>query len=145
MNYERIRRTPTEQAEADRKDRRQFWIVAVVFTIAITAVTGLYVAVSDTVQPPSPQYGAAQQIDEPGMPIANGGAEPEEPGDRGGSQQIAVMVGLVVFIGGGAAWVVHSSRRARRRLAEQDADETVELDGPTIPEVSSSTGSPTPR
>ncbi len=157
MNYERSKRTPAEQAAADRADRREFWIIAAVFSLAIIALTGIYVVVSDVLEPPSPTTGAAEQVDQPALPIPDGGHEPTDPGDRGGSEQLLLMGGLFVALGLGAAWVVHSSRRAKRRLAAEaagaDADppEAAEPSPPTgavdspAPTVTASAGSPEPR
>lgn len=119
MTYQRPQRTPAEQAELDRADRRQFWIIAVIFTVAMVALTGLYVAVSSVFDPPSPSVGAAEQVDNPALDVPDGGAEPTSAGDRGGSEQLALLGGLVVAIGAGTAWVIHSSRKARRQLAAQ--------------------------
>jgi hypothetical protein len=159
MNYERSKRTPAEQAAADRADRREFWIIAVVFSLAIIALTGIYVVVSDVLEPPSPTTGAAEQVDQPALPIPDGGHEPTDPGDRGGSEQLLLMGGLFVALGLGAAWVVHSSRRAKRRLAagtvDSDGADThpavAEPSAPTgtvdtaAPEITASAGSPEPR
>lgn len=156
LNYQRPERTPAEQAELDRADRRQFWIIAVIFTIAISALTLAYVAISDVLDPPSASTGAAQQIDEPAMPVPDGGAKPTDPGDRGGSEQLLLMGGLVVALGFGTAWVVHSSRRAKRRLASAPDDRRTASDGADGAEgkdetpgedaaVSASTGSQAPR
>lgn len=154
MNPQRPRRTAAEQAELDRADRRQFWIIAVIFTAALVVVTGLYVAVSSTVDPPSPDVAAAEQIDNPALVIPDGGQEPTEPGDRGGSQQLALMGGLILALGLGTAWVVHSSRRARRQLAARradagdDNDDTgarVDIDVDGGDPVTTSTASPEPR
>ncbi|HET8931067.1 MAG TPA: hypothetical protein VFN21_10460 [Acidimicrobiales bacterium] len=155
MNYERPRRSPAEQAALDRADTRQFWRIAVIFTIAIAAMTGIYVVVADAVRPPSPETGATAQVDEPAIPLPDGGQEPTDPGDRGSSEQLLLMGGLFVVLAGGAAWVVHSSRRARRRLAAEltaeaatdGADGGDESTGHvTSPgAVSLSPGSPEPR
>lgn len=159
MNYERPRRNPAEQSALDRADTRQFWRIAVVFTIAIAAMTGLYVVIADAVRPPSPETGAAAQVDEPAIPVPDGGHEPADSGDRGGSQQLLLMGGLFVVLAAGSAWVVHSSRRVRRRLAAAEAEspgsasgvgEDATSDDSTSDdaapgEVSLSTGSPEPR
>jgi len=159
MNYERSKRTPAEQAAADRAERREFWIIAAVFSLAIIALTGIYVVVSDVMEPPSPTTGAAEQVDQPALPIPDGGHEPTDAGDRGGSEQLLLMGGLMVAIGLGAAWVVHSSRRAKRRLAD-DAAAAGTATGPAegaetppvaetvdaaTPPVTSTAGSPEPR
>lgn len=115
MHPQRKQRTPAEQAEADRRDRRQFWIIAAVFTVALVGLTGLYVAVSTNVEPPTPDRSAVQEDNQTALPVPDGGAEPTESGDRGGVGQLAVLGGILVVFGGGAAWLVHSSRRARRR------------------------------
>ncbi len=150
MNYERPLRSPAEQAALDRAEARQFWRIAVIFTIAIAAMTGIYVAVSNAVQPPSPETGAAAQVDEPAIPVPDGGHEPTDSGDRGGSQQLLLMGGLIVVLAGGAAWVVHSSRRARRRLADAATSAPVTASAPTAEKspdaaLSRSSGSPEPR
>lgn len=129
MTTKRHIRTPDEQQAYDRRDRRQFWIIAAVFAVALVGLTGIYVVVSGRIQPPSPTQGAAQQVDQPALAIPDGGAEPTDSGDRGGAGQLALLGGIIVVIVGGSAWVVHSSRRARRRheAGEDLLDELDEL------------------
>lgn len=152
MAIERPRRSPEEQAEADRVERRQFWIIAAVFAVAMVAMTGLYVVISNAVRPSDPGASAAEQIQRPALPIPDGGEEPIDSGDRGGSQQLLLMAGLVVVFAGGTAWVIHSSRKARRRRAEAlapaAADDAVDAgasDTEPSGSVSASAGSPEPR
>lgn len=121
MAIERHIRTPAEQATADERDRRQFWIIAAVFIVALVGLTLGYVAVATQVQPPSPERGAAQQVDQPALPIPDGGAEPTSSGDRGGVGQLTLLAGIIVVMVGGAAWVVHASRAARRRYDQASA------------------------
>lgn len=47
------------------------------------------------------------------VPQPNSGAEPSEPGDRGGALQVGVLSAVVVALGAGVAGVVRQSRRAR--------------------------------
>ena len=47
------------------------------------------------------------------IPLPNRGEEPHDAGDRGGALQLAVLVLLVVAIGGAVALVVRQARRAR--------------------------------
>ncbi len=130
MSTERPVRTAAEQEAVDRKDRRQFWLIAAIFAIVLIGLTGVYVAVSSKVQPTTPEQGAAQQVDSPALPIPDGGAEPTDSGDRGGSGQLALLGGIIVVLGAGAAWVVHSSRRARRR---HDGAPTTDPTSPVAP------------
>lgn len=125
MITERPVRTPEEEAAVRNADRRQFWIIAVVFVVGFLIASLIYTAIDNWIQPPSPVTGAGQQIDEPGMPIPDGGAKPTSPGDRGGSEQLALMTGLIVVLSGGTAWVYFSSRRAKRRLAVDDELEAI--------------------
>lgn len=79
----------------------------------LTAVAGLVpataVAAGDTstTRPPpeSPSI----------IPRPNSGAEPTDPGDRGGSLQTAVFVLVLGGVGAMGAIVVRESRRARQR------------------------------
>jgi hypothetical protein len=48
------------------------------------------------------------------IPRPNEGHEPVDAGDRGGALQLGLLALLVVAVGGGAAYVVHQSRAARR-------------------------------
>lgn len=127
---------------------------AAAFAAVIIVLTGAYAAFSSMVAPPSPSVGAAEQAAEPAMPIPDGGAKPAAPGDRGGSEQLGLLAGIIVVLTGGSAWVVHSSRKARRaRAAEHDgvtgdgdagSDDDVPGDR-SANDVSVSSGSPTPR
>lgn len=119
MPIQRPHRTPAEQEDLDQKERRQFWIIAATFAIALVGLTGLYVVVSNQVQPTSPTEGAALQVDKPAFPIPDGGSEAADPGERGGTGQLALLGGILVVFGGGAAWLVHSSRKARRHHQHQ--------------------------
>lgn len=47
------------------------------------------------------------------VPTPNSGEEPDDPGDRGGALQLALLGMLVVGVGGAVAVVVRQSRRAR--------------------------------
>jgi hypothetical protein len=59
---------------------------------------------------------SGQPLPEPHIiPRPNEGHEPVDAGDRGGALQLTVLGLLVVAVGGGVAYVVHESRRARRR------------------------------
>lgn len=150
MNYERPQRTPEEQAELDRAETKQFWRIAVVFTIAIVTMTGIYVAVGTAMNTDADT--PAPQVQEGALPLPDAGSEPTDSGDRGGSQQIVLMVSLFVVIGAGAAWVITSSRRKRRRLEVAAATESPASAGnpngsvatPAV-EVSPTAGSPEPR
>ena len=42
------------------------------------------------------------------------GQKPQHPGDPGGWEQLALLGLLVVALGGGAGWLVHTSRKAKR-------------------------------
>ncbi len=113
------RRSQQEQLEIDRNDRRQFLIVAIVFTVVIGIITLLYVATSELTSPPSPESGAAQQVARPAFDVPDGGQKPASASERGGAQQLALMAGLGVVLVGGSAYVVHTSRRARAQMAER--------------------------
>ena len=65
------------------------------------------------------------------IPVPNSGAEPEDPGDRGGWQQLALFVlvcGVILAMG---AWVWWRSRirRDRRRAAGGDPVEVAKREG----------------
>jgi hypothetical protein len=47
------------------------------------------------------------------IPRPNEGHEPIDSGDRGGSLQLGLLALMVVAVGGGVAYVVHESRKAR--------------------------------
>lgn len=155
MNYQRPTRTPAEEAALRRTDRREFWIIAAAFTIFMLVATGVYTVVNDAIQPPNPATGAAQQIEEPAMPIPDGGAKPANSGDRGGTDQIALMWLLILALGGGSLWVIHSSRKARRHRVDPDTVDPDRVDPDTVGErevddldesmFSGSEGSPGPR
>ncbi|HZM28949.1 MAG TPA: hypothetical protein VFB77_00565 [Acidimicrobiales bacterium] len=49
------------------------------------------------------------------IPRPNSGAEPTEPGDRGGALQVAVFVGILVTVGVIVALALRDVRRARGR------------------------------
>jgi hypothetical protein len=55
------------------------------------------------------------------IPKPNSGQAPSEAGDRGGSLQLALLVLIVVAVGGIVAKVVHDSRRARQPRASSPA------------------------
>ena len=114
------RKSAQEREEADRKDRRQFTILAVVFAVVMVALTGMYVLGTEATNPPTPAQGAAQQQAQPALDIPDGGHKPLNSGDRGGSQQLALMTGLIVTLSGGAAYLVYASRRNRRRLEAEE-------------------------
>ncbi len=109
------RKTASQDAADAKRDGRQFLVVAIIFTLAIAILTGVYVVANDATDPPTPATGAAQQRAEPALDVPDGGHKPKSPGDRGGSEQLALMGGLTVALVGGAAWVISTSRRAQRR------------------------------
>ena len=65
------------------------------------------------------------------IPVPNSGAEPEDPGDRGGWQQLAlfVLVCLVILAMGAWVWWRSRIRRDRRRAAGGDPVEVAKREG----------------
>jgi hypothetical protein len=65
------------------------------------------------------------------IPAPNSGAEPEDPGDPGGWQQLALFVLVCVVILAMGAWVWWRSRirRERRRAAGEDPVEVAKREG----------------
>lgn len=88
--------------------------VAVALTAVIVVLTGSLVLVSEVWDPPTPQSGSAAQSQAPALDLPDGGHKPTNPGDRGGWEQLALLGLLCVAFAGGAAYLVTSSRRARR-------------------------------
>ena len=108
------RHEPAARAEVDRAERRSFVWVAVALTAVIVVLTGSLVLVTEVWDPPTPQSGSAAQSQAPALDLPDGGHEPTSPGDRGGWEQLALLGLLCVVFGGGATYLVTSSRRARR-------------------------------
>ena len=102
------------RAQHDRGDRRSFVWVAVALTAVIVVLTGSLVLVTEVWDPPTPQSGSAAQSQAPALDLPDGGREPTRPGDRGGWEQLALLGLLCVVFAGGVAYLVTSSRRARR-------------------------------
>ncbi len=85
-----------------------FGVIAVFLVVIIVAAS--------IDQPTKPERQAAHQraLGEPqSLPEPDYGTAPKHPGDPGGWEQLALLGVLVVALGGGGAWVVHSGRRAR--------------------------------
>jgi hypothetical protein len=62
----------------------------------------------------SPGTTTIPELPEPHIiPEPNSGHAPEDAGDRGGALQLVLLAVVVVGVGGGVAYVVHQSRRAR--------------------------------
>jgi hypothetical protein len=100
------------------------------------SLAGLVLVLAVLLGPPPAAAGAVQE-DGPNSdfgrisPVPNSGAEPEDPGDRGGWQQLALFVlvcGVILAMG---AWVWWRSRirRDRRRAAGGDPVEVAKREG----------------
>jgi hypothetical protein len=53
------------------------------------------------------------------IPRPNEGHQPIDAGDRGGALQLALLGLMVVAVGGGVAYAVHESRKARAGQAQE--------------------------
>lgn len=73
----------------------------------------LQVAPASAQDPGSTTTTLAQVPDQDIIPEPNAGEAPHEAGDRGGALQLAILVMLVVAIGGAIFLVVRQSKRAR--------------------------------
>lgn len=125
----------TPAASTEREERRGFLIAGGLFLGAIVVLVALTVVFSDatgdqrttttTVSCSSDDLecqAAQQSAERPGIiPRPGEGQTPDEPGDRGGWQQIAVFLALVAGLGLIIVLVVRSSRRARARQLRDDA------------------------
>jgi hypothetical protein len=103
-------------------DRRRFWRAAALVFGVVGVLLVLIIAVA-TLEPSSKAQrqdahdralGQPESLVEP-----NAGQAPKHSGDPGGWEQLALLGVLVVAIGGGGAWVVHTSRTARRRTGDR--------------------------
>jgi hypothetical protein len=88
--------------------------VAIALTAVIVVLTGALVLVTEVLDPPTPQSGSAAQSQAPALDLPDGGHKPTSSGDRGGWEQLALLGLLCGVFGGGVAYLVTSSRRARR-------------------------------
>lgn len=113
-------------------ERRRLWVAAALIFGVITVFLVVIVVVASIDQPTRQERQAAHQraLGEPqSLPEPDYGTAPKHPGDPGGWEQLALLGVLVVALGGGGAWVVHSSRRARSNRGQpptppaQDAQE----------------------
>lgn len=79
-------------------DRRAIWLSALVLfgsLIVGIALMAIFADPGDETQPSTTNDGTPHIIDRP-----NSGHEPTNPGDRGGSEQLLLLGGLIVVIGG---------------------------------------------
>lgn len=124
------RPAPTSSdAAIEHDERRKFFLAGGVFVGAMVVLIAVAVLFSGDAgdprtsasttpcAPDDVECEASQQSAErPGIiPKPGEGQAPDEPGDRGGWEQIAVFVALVAGISLIIAMVVRSSRRARAR------------------------------
>ena len=79
----------------------------------VLLVLALQVGPAAAQDPGSTSTTAGQITDTGIIPEPNTGVEPDDPGDRGGALQLAVLGLVVVAIGGAVFLVVRQSRRAR--------------------------------
>ena len=100
---------PTRRREAF--DRRTIWLSALVLfgsLIVGIALMALFADPGDEAQPTSTNDGTPHIIDRP-----NSGQEPTHPGDRGGWEQLAVLGGIIVVVGGIGVVVFKGGRQAK--------------------------------
>ena len=87
---------PTHRREAF--DRRTIWLSAAVLFGSLVvgiALMAIFADPGDEPQPTSTNDGTPHIIDRP-----NSGHQPTNPGDRGGWEQLAVLGGIIVVLGG---------------------------------------------
>ncbi len=101
--------SPQQSSDA----RRQFIWAGVVMTTVIVVLTLLFMAGSPLFRPTEDQASRVPTGTAIEQPYS--GTNPTRSGDRGGAGQLAVMGVMLAIMAGGAAWIVHTSRKARRR------------------------------
>jgi uncharacterized protein HemX len=87
--------------------RRALAALAIVLGVGLNAVGTT--AAQDATSTSSTVAVPSQEI----VPQPNSGAPPQEAGDRGGALQLGLLALVVVAVGGGVAFVVVQSKRAR--------------------------------
>lgn len=108
----------------DARDRRAFWRAGIALTVTLVVSIAVYVAIYPD---PGPGKTRAQQVQGAQVtaphiiPRPEDGRAPENPGDPGGWEQLALLGVIVAGMGtvGGLAW--RSSRRARARVHHRAA------------------------
>ncbi|MCU1371494.1 MAG: hypothetical protein JWO77_2688 [Ilumatobacteraceae bacterium] len=85
--------TPTHKS--GELDRRTIWISAAVLFGVLVIGIGAMALFADPGNEPAPSDGKPHIIERP-----NSGTEPTNPGDRGGWEQLAVLGGIIVVLGG---------------------------------------------
>jgi flagellar basal body-associated protein FliL len=86
-----------------------FGVLAVLTVIVLVAAPWSEGSKSDRAQAHQDAISQPQSISPPDY-----GQKPKHPGDPGGWEQLALLGLLVVAVGSGTAWVVHTSRKAKR-------------------------------
>ena len=89
---------PVRPPRREAFDRRTLWLSALLLfgsLIIGIALMAIFADPGDEAQPTTTDDGTPHIIDRP-----NSGTKPTNPGDRGGSEQLLLLGGLVVVIGG---------------------------------------------
>ena len=119
----------------DPQERRKLVIAGALFfgaLLAVIAVVALFSGDAGDERPDATTVPCAagdtecriaqQSAERPGIiPLPGEGTEPREAGDRGGIEQVAVLVVMIAGVGLVILLVVRSSRRARAARAEATA------------------------
>lgn len=90
--------TPVPTRRREAFDRKTIWLSALVLFGSLVvgiALMAIFADPGDTAQPTTTNDGSPHIIDRP-----NSGTKPTNPGDRGGWEQLAVLGGIIVVLGG---------------------------------------------
>ena len=101
---------PTTRRGGQIERKTIIWSAVVLFGMLLVGI-GLIALLADPGTEPAPtttNSGAPHIIDRP-----NSGSEPTRPGDRGGSEQLMVLAGMVVALGGIGFIVFRGGSKAR--------------------------------
>ncbi len=103
-----------------RQFRRAAWLLGGAIAVLLAIV--LVAAVSSPPSKAERERARQEELANPrSIPLPDSGRAPQRPGDPGGWEQLALGGLLVVALAGGAVWLVHSSRKARRTRAPRRA------------------------
>jgi hypothetical protein len=97
-------------------DRRQYWIAGLVLGVSLLAIT---VIVSVAADKPSTRQDTQGQLQEGGgakphiIPLPDSGQAPDDPGDRGGWEQLMTLGLILAGVGLVAGLVWRGTRRPR--------------------------------
>lgn len=111
--------TPGPTRRREPFDRRMIWLSALVLFGSLVVGIVLMAIFADPGSDPQPtttESGSPHIIDRP-----NSGTKPTNPGDRGGWEQLALLGGMIVVIGGIAYVVFKGGASAKANRAQWKA------------------------